>query len=47
MVSVIVPVYNNTRYLRECIDSLLAQTYPDIEIILVDDGSDDDCARPC
>lgn len=47
MVSVIVPVYNNTRYLKECIDSLLAQTYYDVELILVDDGSDDDCARLC
>ena len=41
------PVYNVERYLEECIDSLLAQTYPNIEIILVDDGSPDKCPEIC
>ena len=47
MVSVIVPVYKVEDYIRECIDSILAQTYPDFELILVDDGSPDSCGRIC
>ena len=42
-ISAVVPVYNVERYLRECIDSALAQTLEDIEIICVDDGSTDGC----
>ena len=41
LISVIVPVYNVERYLRECLDSLINQTYNDLEVIMVDDGSKD------
>lgn len=47
MVSVIVPVYNTARYLRECVDSILAQTVDDFELILVDDGSIDGSGAIC
>lgn len=47
LVSVIVPVYNVERYLEECVQSLLKQTYSDIEIILVDDGSKDSSGKMC
>ena len=46
-VSVIVPIYNCAGYLRRCVDSLLCQTYSDIEIILVDDGSTDGTEKLC
>lgn len=47
MISVIVPVYNVEKYLKQCIDSLLVQTYRDFEIILVDDGSTDSSGLIC
>ena len=47
MVSIIVPVFNVERYIHRCIDSLINQTYQDIEIILVDDGSTDSSGLIC
>ena len=47
MVSIIVPVYNVEEYLRECVDSVLNQTYSDVEVILVDDGSTDQSGNIC
>ena len=41
MISVIVPVYNAAKYLEKCIQSILAQTYSDLELLLIDDGSKD------
>lgn len=46
-VSVIIPVYKTEQYLKECMDSVLGQDYPYIEIILVDDGSPDNCPFLC
>ena len=43
LVSIIIPVYNTEKYLRRCIDSLINQTYPNLEIIAVNDGSTDKC----
>ena len=46
-ISIIVPVFNVEKYLCFCVDSLLNQTFKDIEIILVDDGSPDSCPQMC
>ena len=47
IISIVVPVYRVEKYLRKCVDSILAQTYEKLEIILVDDGSDDSCSDIC
>lgn len=47
LISIIVPIYRVEGYLKECIESLLCQTLKEIEIILVDDGSDDKCPQIC
>lgn len=46
-ISVIVPVYKVEKYIHECVDSILAQTFSDFELILVDDGSPDNCGAIC
>lgn len=47
LVSVIVPIYNVEKYLHQCVNSIIKQTYTNIEIILVDDGSPDNCPAIC
>lgn len=47
LISIIVPIYNVEKYLRQCIESILSQTYGNLEIILVDDGSEDSCPAIC
>lgn len=46
-ISVIIPVYNTEKYLHRCIDSVLAQTYKDFELLLIDDGSKDSSGAIC
>lgn len=46
-ISVIVPIYNVEKYLRDCIESIICQTYTNLEIILVNDGSTDNCENIC
>ena len=46
-ITVIVPVYKVEAFLRRCVDSLLCQSYSDFEVVLVDDGSPDDCGAIC
>lgn len=47
LISIIVPVYNQVKYLKRCVDSILLQTWKNIEVILVDDGSTDETPQIC
>lgn len=47
LISIIVPVYKVEKYLNRCVDSIINQTYKNLEIILVDDGSPDNCPKIC
>ncbi len=47
MISIIVPVYNKQQYLKRCVDTLTGQTYSQLEILLIDDGSRDESGRLC
>lgn len=47
LISIIVPIYNVELYLEKCIESIINQTYKNLEIILVDDGSTDSCGKIC
>ena len=47
LISVIVPIYNVEKYLQKCVESIINQTYKNLEIILVDDGSPDNCPAIC
>lgn len=47
LISIVVPIYNVEQYLQKCVDSLINQTYKNLEIILVDDGSPDNCPKIC
>ena len=47
VISVIVPVYKVEPYLHQCLDSVLAQSFTDFELILIDDGSPDNCGAIC
>ena len=47
LISIIIPVYKVEEYLEKCVDSVIKQTYDNLEIILVDDGSPDNCGKIC
>ena len=47
LISIIVPIYNSENYIKKCLDSILAQTYSNLEVILIDDGSTDNSYNIC
>lgn len=47
LVSIIIPVYNTEKYIERCLNSIIEQTYEDIEIILINDGSTDNSGKIC
>lgn len=47
LISIVLPIYNIENYLKVCMDSILNQTYSNLEIIMVDDGSTDKCSIIC
>lgn len=47
LISIIVPIYKVEKYLKNCVDSILTQVYKNLEVILIDDGSPDNCGRMC
>lgn len=47
MISIIIPVYNVEPYLKKCLDSVVGQTYTDLEILIIDDGSTDGSGAIC
>ena len=47
MISIIVPIYNTEQYLKQCVDSILNQSFNDIDVVLIDDGSSDNCGAIC
>ena len=47
LITIIIPIYNVEKYLRECLDSVINQTYKKLQIILIDDGSNDNSGKIC
>ena len=47
LISIIIPVYNVEEYLKECLESVITQTYQNIEVLLIDDGSEDSSSNIC
>ena len=46
-ISIIIPIYNTDVYLHKCVDSVLAQSFSDLEVLLINDGSTGNCSRIC